>query len=856
MVAKLRARKLARRYRAAAAAALAILAVQALAVWSFSGLEAEDKTGRDKRTKLPDSNEVDSSDSRHLGPSRRHSAGRQAVERPSSTASVLRTSLLRRKPAVRHWVGPRIHFSNVIQSNLSSSRNVSDVKGDSKNNDVGSVEGASQPTSNDFSPNCDVVGKDALSALSRATTQSCQQEIANVVCLHQAEKLMPHSVPRFCRLSGKPNSIIQWEDGSVDPTSIQNPIRIAYVLVVHGRAIRQLKRMIKAIYHQRHFYYIHVDKRSNYLHREVMQLAQQYPNVRVTPWRMVTIWGGASLLKMYLNCMKDLLEITDWHWDYFINLSATDYPTRTNDELVGFLSKYRGKNFLKSHGRDNARFIKKQGLDRLFHECDNHMWRLGDRQIPEGIIVDGGSDWFALTHKFIDYVVYSQDELVTQLKQFYWYTLLPAESFFHTVLENSFMCDTLVDNNLRVTNWNRKLGCKCQYKHIVDWCGCSPNDFKPQDFIRLQQMTRPTFFARKFESTVNQEVIDILDSHLYGNYPTGTAALKAYWENVFDQMDGVSSLTNAAITSYLIFFKLALSKVQAWLQGTGSSCRYEPLGYPLSVHLYFYDDQFQGYLVMQQVKNVTTGQKETLESWVSPRTMLHLANTDPELGRLQSLEMGTDWDPKERLFRNFGGLISPFDEPIAMQKWAKGPNMTATVVWIDPTYIIATSYDITVDFEAEYTQYKPPLHHPLRPGSWTVRVLHQWVLLAETKFLVIPLAFSGNRPLRKGQDQWLHGGPPNNEYMDQSFQRLSGILNLPPSDFAEKEALHNSQLVGEQLESWIYESVSKFWSATESCAVEPSLCPALQPCRKTTWSSLSDDPKSELGPVKDDGRLR
>lgn len=62
----------------------------------------------------------------------------------------------------------------------------------------------------------------------------------------------------------------------------------------------------------------------------------------------------------------------------------------------------------------------------------------------------------------------------------------PVQSFFHTVLENSHACETLVDNNLRVTNWNRKLGCKCQYKHIVDWCGCSPNDFKPQDFLRLQ----------------------------------------------------------------------------------------------------------------------------------------------------------------------------------------------------------------------------------------------------------------------------------------------------------------------------------------------------------------------------------
>lgn len=61
-----------------------------------------------------------------------------------------------------------------------------------------------------------------------------------------------------------------------------------------------------------------------------------------------------------------------------------------------------------------------------------------------------------------------------------------SQSFFHTVLGNSHMCDTLVDNNLRVTNWNRKLGCKCQYKHIVDWCGCSPNDFKPQDLIRIQ----------------------------------------------------------------------------------------------------------------------------------------------------------------------------------------------------------------------------------------------------------------------------------------------------------------------------------------------------------------------------------
>jgi len=55
------------------------------------------------------------------------------------------------------------------------------------------------------------------------------------------------------------------------------------------------------------------------------------------------------------------------------------------------------------------------------------MWRLGDRKIPEGIAVDGGSDWFLLNRPFVDYVVNSRDELVSGMKRFYAYTLLPAE---------------------------------------------------------------------------------------------------------------------------------------------------------------------------------------------------------------------------------------------------------------------------------------------------------------------------------------------------------------------------------------------------------------------------------------------
>ncbi|NXS12080.1 XYLT1 Xylosyltransferase, partial [Neodrepanis coruscans] len=533
------------------------------------------------------------------------------------------------------------------------------------------------------------------------------------------------------------------------------------------------------------------------------------------------------------------------------------FSCRTNDQLVAFLSRYRDMNFLKSHGRDNARFIRKQGLDRLFLECDTHMWRLGDRKIPEGISVDGGSDWFLLNRKFVEYVTFSTDDLVTKMKRFYSYTLLPAESFFHTVLENSPYCDSMVDNNLRITNWNRKLGCKCQYKHIVDWCGCSPNDFKPADFHRFQQTARPTFFARKFEAVVNQEIIGQLDYYLYGNYPSGTPGLRSYWENVYDEPDGVHTLSDVALTMYHSFSRLGLRRAETSFHAAGdNSCRYYHMGHPVSVHIYFLADRFQGFLIRHHATNLAVSKLETLETWVMPKKVFKIASPPSDFGRLQFSEIGTEWDAKERLFRNFGGLLGPTDEPVGMQKWGKGPNVTVTVIWVDPINVIAATYDILIESSAEFTHYKPPLNLPLRPGVWTIKILHHWVQVAETKFLVTPLTFSNQQPIKQEEAMKYHSGPPKNTYMEQSFQGLNPVLNIPISAARVDQAKRNAGLVGARLDAWVDSLVGSVWSAVDICSVGPTACPVMQGCAQTAWSSLSPDPKSELGPVKPDGRLR
>lgn len=81
---------------------------------------------------------------------------------------------------------------------------------------------------------------------------------------------------------------------------------------------------------------------------------------------------------MLVKCMSDLLAMDDWKWDFVINLSESDYPVKKPELLAQFLSENREKNFVKSHGRDSQVFIKKQGLDRTFHECDTHMFRLAN----------------------------------------------------------------------------------------------------------------------------------------------------------------------------------------------------------------------------------------------------------------------------------------------------------------------------------------------------------------------------------------------------------------------------------------------------------------------------------------------
>lgn len=620
----------------------------------------------------------------------------------------------------------------------------------------------------------------------------------------------------------------------------QQPVRIAYLLTVNGRASRQVKRLIGALYHPSHLFYIHVDARQDYLYREMLELEKscKLNNIKVARGegsRHASIWGGASLLTTFLRSAQRMLAY-DQHWDFLVNLSESDFPLKSNDRLTEFLGWNKGMNFAKSHGREVQRFVAKQGLDKTFVECEARMWRIGDRKLPDGIQIDGGSDWFALSREFVEYVANPDtDSLVIDLSKLFRYTLLPAESFFHTVLRNSRFCNTYIDNNLHMTNWKRKLGCKCQYKAVVDWCGCSPNDFKLEDFNRLRNTAdRNIYFGRKFEPVIDHRIIDRLEEWLYPNRMNKTRGNDMYWQSLYHHAD-LSPLPDDVL--------LTLSYSLARLVYRGSQMARENIRL-LENTAYFRDNRFVGILI--RAKSEDDSPNDQVEALVSMRH--NFSTSRSWSGRIRSLSVNTDYDQKEQTFRNFAGGIGPYSSPVLAYEFDAGITVpqNVSVLWIDPHGRLADANHILVEEMTLIGHIKPQLNEQLIVGTWRVLLVADTELIAKFHFLVIPLSYWKTKKIDSEKAKEIMDGPSSVYHVTEEMNR--NWSRLVRSAMTNEETTQSQSKMGENLDDWLDRLVHEHYEIERVCAVTETgsrIGSKLQKCIDTHWSSLSPDSKAD-----------
>ena len=253
--------------------------------------------------------------------------------------------------------------------------------------------------------------------------------------------------------------------------------------------------MFQKIYTRDQFYLIHIDRKANAdITEEIQIFLVQFPNVYILE-SMNIVSGGFSMIQAELNAMEYLLNVS-LEWDYFINLSGEDHPLKSQNIIRQFLTRNEGRNYLfyydqKFYRPDTLKRIQNHFTE-LTHKISSLIYK---REFMKGVIPYIGGKWIILTRETC--VFMTNNKRVMDFEDYYLHTLLPAESFFQTVLMNTSFNDIIVNDDKRAVIEKTLFGRK---QYITD-------------FIQSLQSSNQ-LFIRKVNLTTDQDILQyITDSY-------------------------------------------------------------------------------------------------------------------------------------------------------------------------------------------------------------------------------------------------------------------------------------------------------------------------------------------------------
>nr|XP_011752488.1 beta-1,3-galactosyl-O-glycosyl-glycoprotein beta-1,6-N-acetylglucosaminyltransferase 3 [Macaca nemestrina]XP_011752499.1 beta-1,3-galactosyl-O-glycosyl-glycoprotein beta-1,6-N-acetylglucosaminyltransferase 3 [Macaca nemestrina]XP_011752510.1 beta-1,3-galactosyl-O-glycosyl-glycoprotein beta-1,6-N-acetylglucosaminyltransferase 3 [Macaca nemestrina]XP_024650914.1 beta-1,3-galactosyl-O-glycosyl-glycoprotein beta-1,6-N-acetylglucosaminyltransferase 3 [Macaca nemestrina] len=122
---------------------------------------------------------------------------------------------------------------------------------------------------------------------------------------------------------------------------------IAYSMVIHEK-IENFERLLRAVYAPQNIYCIHVDEKSPETFKEAVKaIISCFPNVFIASKLVRVIYASWSRVQADLNCMEDLLQ-SSVPWKYFLNTCGTDFPLKSNAEMVQALKMLNGRNSMET----------------------------------------------------------------------------------------------------------------------------------------------------------------------------------------------------------------------------------------------------------------------------------------------------------------------------------------------------------------------------------------------------------------------------------------------------------------------------------------------------------------------------
>ncbi|XP_031116131.1 beta-glucuronosyltransferase GlcAT14B-like [Ipomoea triloba] len=293
-------------------------------------------------------------------------------------------------------------------------------------------------------------------------------------------------------------------------SALPPPPRIAYLISGSSGDGKMLRRTLQALYHPNNQYVVHLDAESSPQERlDLRNYLQAHPtfarfnNVRMISKANLVTYRGPTMVANTLHAAAILLK-EGGNWDWFINLSASDYPLVSQDDLLHTFSHLpRDLNFIDH--TSNIGWKEFQRAKPIIIDPGLYMSKKADvfwitqrRSVPTAFKLFTGSAWMVLSRPFIDFCIWGWDNLPRTVLMYYANFVSSPEGYFHTVICNAQeFKNTTVNSDLHFISWDNP---PKQHPHYLTL----------DDMKRMVDSNAP--FARKFHH--DDPVLDKIDSDL------------------------------------------------------------------------------------------------------------------------------------------------------------------------------------------------------------------------------------------------------------------------------------------------------------------------------------------------------
>lgn len=297
-------------------------------------------------------------------------------------------------------------------------------------------------------------------------------------------------------------------------------MKISYLILAH-KDPEHMGRLISALDNGDNAFFIHVDRKVPI--ERFTRAIPPSPNIMFLRKRKTCPWGGFNIVIATTLLLREAFA-QPMKSDYYVLLSGTSYPIKSNAAITDFFNRHPGRQYLRYTKVNDCPFL--QGKITRYHFHDMHLRIAGyiekilSRILPERSFLSGmtpyfGSQWWALSHECISYMLSFIDYNPRYVK-FYRFAGIPDEMFFHTIVLNS---DYLQHTNTAVslTKWDAvdtpvpEAGETINY---IDWSVSreQPAILDERDFEQLQNS--PMLFARKFATGKSSGLIERINREL------------------------------------------------------------------------------------------------------------------------------------------------------------------------------------------------------------------------------------------------------------------------------------------------------------------------------------------------------